>query len=283
MGEDEQEGQALDEQHDEQHDTDVGESQVEGDGGDESGEVETVVQLGEAPPASEAGERESTRFADLRKRYREATDRSRKLEEELQALRPAAAAPKLPERPTLAECEYDEKRYQDAMDGWYAKKREVDAHEAKQADEARIQRERVQAIETNYATSKAALKVSDFEEAEQEVGAIFDPVQRGIVLAAADNPAAVVYVLHKNPERLRKLAEVKDPAKFAAAIGKLETEVKVTQKRTGVKPPPETTLRSGSTSAATSASAELDKLRAEADRTGDRSKVIAYMARQQRA
>jgi hypothetical protein len=137
----------------------------------------------------------------------------------------------------------------------------------------------VQAVHENYAKSKKALKVKDFQDAEDEVAAQFSEVQQAIVIAGAANPGALVYALGKNPKKLQELASIKDPVKFAVAVGKLETEVKVT-KRTSTKPAPETPLRS--TSSAAASTATLERLEAEAAKTGDRSKVVAYK-RQQRA
>ena len=84
----------------------------------------------------------------------------------------------------------------------------------------------------------------------------------------------MVYALGRTPKKLQELASIKDPVKFAVAVGKLETEVKVTSRKS-TKPAPETSVKGGSSSASAS-TATLDRLRAEAAKTGDLSKVVAY-------
>jgi len=61
--------------------------------------------------------------------------------------------------------------------------------------------------------------------------------------------------------------------KLATAIGKLETQLKVSSKKS--PPPPEKAIR-GSGSGSGSVDSTLERLRAEAEKTGNMSKVIAY-------
>jgi len=263
--------------------------QVDNDAGDGEGgdreEEETVVSIGsEEPPTSETGEGESTVFADLRKRLRETSRELRKAQEQL-ASGQQVVQPKVPQlraKPTLEGHEFDAEAFQTDLDKWYAEKAEADRKtaeaQAAQRQAVEAQQRAVQVVQANYAKSKEALKVKDFQQAEDEVAAQFSEVQQSIVASGAANPGLVVYALGKNPKKLAELASIKDPVKFAVAIGKLETEVKVT-KRTSTKPAPERTMTgggSGSTSKAT-----LERLQAEADKTGDRSKVARFI-RQQR-
>lgn len=246
--------------------------------GDEDEDEEVVVQIGnEEPPASEEKQEAPAWVKDLRRRQREVIEENKRLKAQLAtgANAQAQGKPELPPKPKLADYDYDEEKYEQARDAWDAKKREVDAWDAAQEQRVKAAQQAVAAVHENYAKSKQALKVRDFGEAEDEVTSQFSQVQQSIVIAGAQNPAAMVYALGKNPTKLRELASIKDPVKFAVAVGKLETEVKVTTKRTSTKPAPESTVRSGSGSASTT-SATLERLEAEAERTGDRSKVIAY-------
>jgi hypothetical protein len=260
---------------------DEGESQIEGgEGGEEQEEDEVVVQIGnEEPPASEEDSKPAPQWVkDLRERQKALARENAELKQKLGTSHTVQKPPTLPERPKLADFDFDEEKHQEAVDAWHATKREVEAHEANQANAVKQAQERVRTIDENYAKSKVALKVKDFDDAELEVAGQLSDVQQALLKSGADNPGLVVYALGKSPAKLREMASIKDPVKFAVAVGKLETEVKVT-KRTSTKPAPETTLRSGSSSA-TTGSATLERLRAEADKTGDRSKVAAFLKQQ---
>jgi hypothetical protein len=268
---------------DEQTEDGSEEGQTEGQDGEGGEETEEVVQIGEeaAPPPEESGERDSTVITELRRRHRELDRENKELKARLEGGKPTTEAPRLPERPKLADFDYDEEQHQEAMDAWYAKKREVEAHEAAQAKAVEQAKEAARKVHEDYAASKQALKFKDFQEAEDEVLASLSEVQQALILEGAENPALVVYALGKNAGKLRELAAVTNPVKFAVALGKLEKDVKVTKRTSTSKPAPETTVR-GNTSASTS-SATLDRLRAEADKTGDRSKVVAYLKQQKQA
>jgi len=98
--------------------------------------------------------------------------------------------------------------------------------------------------------------------------------QQGVVIQGAENPALVIYALGKNPKKAKELASIADPVKFAFAIAKLETQLKVTGKRT--PPPPEKTVGGGTAPIRGAVDSNLERLREDAARTGDYSKVYAY-------
>lgn len=260
------------------------EQEHEGEGGEaDGGDTEDVVQIGgEEPPNDEPGERDSKVLSELRHRYRELDRQNKELRARLDGGKSNSEKPTLPQRPTLADFDYDEEKFQEAVDAWHAKKREVEAHEANQEAAAKKAKEEAEKVHADYATSKKALKVKDFQEAEDEVLASLSEVQQALILEGAANPALVVYALGKNLPKLRELAAITSPVKFAVALGKLEKDVKVTKRTsTSQKAAPETTVR-GNTSTSTS-TATLDRLRAEADKTGDRSKVVEYLRQQRQA
>ena len=73
---------------------------------------------------------------------------------------------------------------------------------------------------------------------------------------------------------MKELAGIQDPVKFAFAVAKLEAQLKVTPKR---KPTTKVEkMIKGSGSLAGTTDKKLDRLRAEAEKTGDLSKVHAY-------
>ena len=129
-----------------------------------------------------------------------------------------------------------------------------------------------EAKRTAYRENAKKLKAKDFAEAEEEVVSIFDQTRQSILLEAAENKALLIYALATNPAQLERLSKITSLAKFAAELGKLEKDLKVSKP---TKPAPaDTNLRSNA--APSSSSKKLAGLEAEANRTGDRTKLIAY-------
>jgi len=118
--------------------------------------------------------------------------------------------------------------------------------------------------------------VRDYDEAEHTVMETLNVTQQGVVLQGAENPALVVYALGKNIKRAKELAAITDPVRFAFAVAKLEAQLKVTPR---TKPPaPEKPMPSGTAPVSGATDSTLERLREEAARTGDFSKVVKYKA-----
>lgn len=245
---------------------------------DESGseaqaEEELQVQIGDEEPPPQEQEEAPQWVKDLRKQQRELIKENRELKRNLQTGQPAQQKPALSERPKLADFDYDEDKHQAALDGWYAKKLEIDQFEANQRRAAEDAQKQVEEVRKAYQTKASSLKVPDYQAAEEEVIATLSEAQQGLILGGADNPPLLVYALGKNPKRLSELAAIKDPVKFAFAAAKLEKDLKVSNRK-NEKPAPETTVKSSGP--VVSGNATLERLRAEAQKTGDMSKVVAY-------
>lgn len=90
----------------------------------------------------------------------------------------------------------------------------------------------------------------------------------------AKTSALLRYALGKNPKKAKELAAITDPVKFTFAIAKLEDKLKVAPRKTA--PPPDTVVRSSVAGSAAVDSA-LKRLQDQADKTGDRTKVAAYL------
>lgn len=243
---------------------------------DVTGEQETVVSFGsEEPPASEEEKAAPKWVKELRERQKTLARENAELKAKL-GTPSAPAKPALPPKPKLADYDYDEERFDAATDDWHAKKRDVDSWEANQKAAAEAQQKRVQAVHEQYVASAKALGVKDYQVAEDEVAAVLDDTAQALIKLGAKNPGALVYALGMNPKKLQELASIKDPVKFAFAAGRLETEVKVTKRAGSNKPAPETGVRGGGGTPGTQSKATLERLEAEAAKSGDRSKVIAY-------
>jgi len=256
-------------------DTDTNEA--ENDPADE-GEVE--VTFGE-PSDDEAQESEgdedaSSVIRNMRKNVREKDRKLRQAERELEQLRkaqqPQTAIPELPPKPTLESCDWDEQEFEKKLIDWQKAAGEVEKTKAQQQEQQQALIREAEAKRTAYREEAKKLKAKDFADAEEEVVSIFDQTRQGILLEAADNPALLVYALGKNPAQLERLSKITNLAKFAAELGKLEKDLKVSKP---TKPAPaDTNLRSNA--APSSSSKKLAELEAEASRTGDRTKLIAY-------
>lgn len=256
---------------DEEQETETGTEALDDETGTD--EEELVVQIGEEESPPQEREEAPQWVKDLRKSHRENLRELR----ELKARGVATAAPQkptLPERPKLSEFDYDEDKFQAATDDWFKKKSEIDNFDANQRSAQQEAQKKVEGVRTAYQEAAKTLKVKDFKETEEEVIATLSEVQQGLILSGADNAPLLVYALGKNPKRLSELAAIKDPVKFAFAAAKLEKDLK-TSNRKSEKPAPETPLKN-SGAAVVGSSKTLERLRDEAQKTGDMSKVLAF-------
>lgn len=200
---------------------------------------------------------------------------------ELEAAKPQETAPTVPDlgpKPTLASADYDEDVLQQRLDDWYATKAKVSEAQAKQQAEQLQQQERWNTKLQSYNQNKAALARDDYEEAEAAVQDALSQSQIGVLLAGVKEPAAIVYALGKSPAKLAALKNL-DPVETAFALARLENQVQIKKspKVTGESPAQGTA--SGTVG---STSARLAQLEAEANRTGNRSKLMAYKEEQRR-
>jgi hypothetical protein len=250
---------------------------------DADGEV--VVTIGDAP-APESDDDDELQMPELpddardwlkvtRKNARLAARRANAAEREnanlkrkLQALEtPKPTAPALGPKPTLRDddVDFDEDKFEQKLLKWNEQKRKID--EEKAAEQAAWQKK-------NDAFNEAAakLKAPDFDDAKHAVIDAIDPVRQGILMKAAAQPHVVVLALGRQPEELKKLAAITDLVDFTVAVTKLEGQIKVSSRK---PPPPERTPSSAGRTTAVG-DKTIEALEKEADRTGDRSKVIAY-------
>lgn len=246
----------------------------EGGAADEGSEgEELVVSIGEPQPPSEEETKAPEWVRELRKKHREEVRKNKELEDKLKALTAEPKPAQLPEKPTLASCDYDEELFATTLDQWHDKKRQHDEHiKGLQDAEAKATAE-WQAKLDGYAKAKADLRVKDFDEAEAEVKNLLSVTQQGIIVQGAENPALVVLALGKNLEQAQKLAQITDAVKFTFAVAKLEAQLKVSKK--SAPPPPEERIASARGVSGT-VDSTLDRLREEAAKTGDFTKVHQY-------
>jgi hypothetical protein len=242
---------------------------------------EVVVSIGEEAPPTEEEVRAPEWVRELRKTNREKERRIRELEAKLTATttenKPVVT---MGPKPKLEDHDYDADRYEQALDAWHERKRQHDL-EAETVKRSELEQHQAwQAKLDSYGKAKAELKVRDYEDAEETVQQLLNVTQQGVVLQGADNPALVIYALGKNPKKAKEIAEITDPVKFAFAVAKLEKELKVTNRRAA--PAPERIV-SGTGRSSGAVDSTLDRLREEAARTGNMTKVIQYKAQKRSA
>jgi len=260
-------------------------AQAEGDQSeateDEVDTDEVVVSIGEEAPPPEEPAHAPEWVRELRKSDREKSRRIRELEAKLQTTAQTETKPvTLGAKPKLEDHDYDTDKFEEALANWFERKRHADDANAKQEAEVMTQQKAWQAKLDGYGKAKAELRVKDFDDAEAVAQELFNVTQQGVMLQGADNPAMVVYALGKNPKKAQELAAIKDPVKFAFAVAKLEKDLKVTNRKAA--PPPERIV-SGTGRVSGSVDSTLERLREEASRTGNMTKVIQYKKQKQAA
>lgn len=251
----------------------TGDEVVDADQQQEPEEPEEItVSIGEESPPPEEETRAPDWVRDLRKQHRELQKRNRELEQKLEQTKPPQTVT-VGKKPTLEEYDYDTSKFEAALEGWYDRKRKADEHEAQQRQAQEAQQREWNAKLESYADARSKLKVKDFEDAELIAQESFNVVQQGVILQGAQDPALLIYALGKNPKKAKELGAITDPVKFAFAVAKMETQLKVQSKK--APPAPEKTLK-GTGPVSGAVDATLERLRAEAAKTGDMSKVVAY-------
>jgi len=240
----------------------------------EGDDDEVVVSIGEEAPPPEETTRAPEWVRELRKADREKARRIKELEAKLNAAAATETKPvALGAKPKLEDHDYDTEKFEAALADWYERKRVADQQVEQQRQAEKAQQDAWQARLESYGKARAELKVRDFEDAEAVAQEVLDVTQQGIVVQGADNPALVIYALGKNPKKAKEISSIKDPVKFAFAVAKLEKELKVTNRKAA--PPPERTIQ-GTGRVSGAVDSTLERLRAEAEKTGNYTKVIQY-------
>jgi hypothetical protein len=276
----EDEGQSTEQETSEYQSTgDQGDGQNAEDGDGESDEV--IVSIGEEAPPPEEQTHAPEWVRELRKTNRELQRQNRELQGKLQSTAQTETKPVvLSKKPSLEDHDYDSEKYELALSNWFDQKRQVEDINAKQEAEVMNQQKAWQSKLDGYGKAKAELRVKDYEDAEAVAQELFSITQQGVVLQGADNPALVIYALGKNPKKAKELSDIKDPVKFAFAVAKLEKELKVTNRRAA--PAPERII-SGTGRSSGAVDSTLERLREEAARTGNMTKVIQYKSQKRSA
>ncbi len=252
-------------------------------GDDDQGDYDdgVVVTIGdEKPPVEDEEEKTAPKWVkDLRKQTKEQAKRIRELEQEAAVkTAPAIKTPELGPKPTLEDSDWDAEDFEVKLTEWHDRKRQVEQDKAKAVEQQEAQQKAWQGKLTRYTEAQANLKARDFSDVEESVKGILDEIQLAIIVQAAKDPALMVYAIGKNPKKAAELAGLKNYVEFAYALGELSKDMKVTTRKAA--PAPEGKVRGGSAPISGSVDSNLERLRADAEKSGDYSKVSQYRKQQ---
>ena len=250
--------------------------------GDEPGEL--VVSIGEEAPPQTEEQSAPGWVRDLRKQNRELTKRLKELE--AKDKQPAQSAP--PPKPTFESCDWDEGKFADAVVEWNTAKRQADEVQANQQKLVDQAQEAWNAKVAAYSERKQALP-AEVNDAESTVidalvaqwGPEVGELRWKLIVDGADDPAMLMLALGKYPEKVKELAKIESLARFTMQAGKMEAAMKVTKRTATVAP--EKPMTGTAAVGVGGADATLERLRKEADKTGDRSAVVNYIRKQKLA
>ena len=248
-------------------------------------EGEFIVTIGEESPPQEDDNKAPEWVRELRKSHAETKKENRELQERL------ASYEKKPEitlgpKPVASDFEYDydndrsaEDQFAEKLDEWYARKEKVAEQEKESKAKEQEQQKAWESTLGAYEEKKAAIKakVSDYEDAEALVKESLPVIYQGAILEGAKDPALLVLALGKNPAKLKELSSITNVSKFIFEVAKVEAQLK-TGNRKAATAPEKKVVGTGSGASATDST--LAKLEAEAEKTGDRSKILEYKRKQ---
>lgn len=192
----------------------------------------------------------------------------------------AAVKPKEPEikRPSMEDCGFNEDIFAEKMAEYVASQEKARAAKREEEARAKAAEEAYQAKLNRYHAERTKVGVDD--DAQARVVAALTPQQQSALMDASGDPAKVVAALARTPKVLAELSEIKEIHKFAYRLAQIEGKIQMTQKS---PPPPETKLRGGGAVAGAVSTTPLDKLRDQAEATGDYTAYLAEKRRRQAA
>lgn len=249
------------------------------EGGDQGDQEEFDIVVGDEKPEEHQeddfhGKPAPQWVKDLRKDKKESDRRIKELEAKLNEHNKPEAI-ELGEKPTLESAGYDAEEFEKQLIDWTAKKAKFEQQEAAKREEhekaAKVWQDKLNSYEAKKTAIKT--KVRDFDEAEEIARDVLTQTQQGILLHGAEKPELLVYHLGKNPQKAKELAAIVDPIQFAFAAAKIDAQIKMTARKPSTSPERKP---SGSGSFINGPDKRLEELEREADRTGDRTKIIEY-------
>lgn len=238
----------------------------------ETGEIqEEQQQEDEAEEEISFGDDETDNhnFRELRNLVKERDRELAIAKKRLSEMEKPAATIDVGERPTREQFDWDDDKYDAAVDEWNARRLQAQQQAERPNDLQAEAQQDVQRLTTGIQTLSYA-DAADVAPAAMEA---LTPDQQFIIASASKEPAKLIYALGKNPERLKALLDIKNPVKFIAEVARMETQM------TTRKPVAPEAVRSGDARPAVSADKETARLQKQAEATGDYSALLAHKRR----
>jgi hypothetical protein len=181
-------------------------------------------------------------------------------------------------KPTLEACDYDTDKHEAELDAWYDRKQKLaDQERAKNEQSSKLGEKQAKQLQEYEAQAKA-LNARDFADKQQTFLDYFNNTPQGkVIMSAAKNKALVVYALGSDTRKLEALTNITDDIELAAEVARIESKIKVQTRQSNITP--EKTVKSDAGGANASQSAtmkQLEKLRANAVKTGNYTEVRAF-------
>jgi len=238
---------------------------------------QTEQEPKEETPSSELeGLKAPAWVRELRKEHKELKRQKAELERKLQTQE--SPVPVVMKEPDMSDpdIDYDPVLFKRKYAEWVKSQEEINRLELQKKQQQEEQAREWQAKIENFNQGKKTLGVplDEVNYAQDIVESLLNEQQQGVILHVSNNPAKLVYELGRNPAKLKELQAIKDPLKLAAELAKVELSVSAPQRKPATQPE----KRVGGTGGVSTVDAQLEALRAEAARTGDMSKVVAYKA-----
>lgn len=240
-------------------------------------EGDLVVQIGDEEPEEDTDEEGNPLpkwGRELRRLSRQKDAKIKELERAL-AVKDNPALPTLGEKPRIddPDIDYDADLFEQRILEWNERKRKIDEERLNSEKQQEQAQQAWQAKVQTYTEAKAKVPFPDFDDAEAFVQDTFDVTQQGLLIKVAKDAPTLIYALGKNPKKAAELAGIKDYAEFVAEAVRLELNVKTTRKPATS---PERTVSVPTGTGVASTDNTLERLRDEAAKTGEFSKVMAY-------
>lgn len=196
---------------------------------------------------------------------------SRKLAETSETARPAPV--EVGERPTLEGCDYDEDKLRTETDAWIDRK--LAAASAERAAPSTAEEEARQDVE-RYQASISKLTYADAAEMVAKAREALTPAQEFMISQASNDAGKLLHALGRHPQKLAELVGIKNPAKFIVRVATLEANMKSSSSSRRQAPQPERIPRGNAAARTGGADKEEARLEKEAQKSGDRTALIAY-------
>ncbi|CAB4140396.1 hypothetical protein UFOVP407_52 [uncultured Caudovirales phage] len=176
-------------------------------------------------------------------------------------------------RPKLEDFDYDEDRHAEAVETWAGKKFAAQqAAQAQQADDPITKDWNTKLTAFQEARVAITTQQPDAEDVLMDVNAALDAGQMASIVQAFKGERAVSILLKigADADTLERFADIRNPLELVAEAARLEAPA-MTRKKPAIDAPVK-----GKAPTAGPANKTLEKLEAEAARTGDRTKLIRY-------